>query len=152
MLGGHGNLSTSVKAPWGSRESRDSPNSLTHFQPQHLQFASTGQLRWRLIPEMARTALFVIDIQVGIAQDPATEIRCAQRVRDAGTELLARSRAAITKARTQNQQADLEIVVVQHEETPESGTLLEGSKAWEVVFKPRGGDHGERFVSKNVRE
>jgi hypothetical protein len=101
---------------------------------------------------MARTALFVIDIQVGIAQDPATEIRCAQRVRDAGTELLARSRAAITKARTQNQQADLEIVVVQHEETPESGTLLKGSKAWEVVFKPRGGDHGERFVSKNVRE
>jgi nicotinamidase-related amidase len=101
---------------------------------------------------MPRTALFVIDIQVGIAQDPATEIRCAQRVRDAGTEVLARGRAAIAEARTHSQHADLKIVVVQHEETPESGTLLKGSRAWEVVFKPRGDEHGERLVSKNVRE
>jgi nicotinamidase-related amidase len=101
---------------------------------------------------MPRTALFVIDIQVGIAQDPSTEIRQAQRVRDAGTQILARSRAAIAKARTKSQQPNIEIVVVQHEEEPDSGTLIRGSRAWEVVFKPREDDHGERLVSKNVRE
>ena len=100
---------------------------------------------------MPRTALFVIDIQVGIAQDPTSEIPHAQRVRDTGTQILARSRAAIAAARAKNQAPKLEIVVVQHEEEPGSGSLVRGIKAWQVVFPPRE-DEGERLVNKDVRE
>jgi nicotinamidase-related amidase len=101
---------------------------------------------------MPRTALFVIDIQAALALDPTTEIPHAQRIRDAGTQILARSRAAIDSARTQQQQPELQIVVVQHEEKPESGTLVRGSQPWELVFKQREGDDAEQLVSKQVRE
>ena len=41
---------------------------------------------------------------------------------------------------------DLEIIVVQHEETLDRGSLQRGRQAWELVFPPRDGDENERLV------
>jgi nicotinamidase-related amidase len=101
---------------------------------------------------MARTALFVIDIQVELAQNATTEIPHAERIREAGTSILQRARQAIDSVDKHGRTPDLEIVFVQHEEVAEKGPLVKGSKAWELVFKPRYNDRWETLVSKNVRE
>ncbi|KIM96859.1 hypothetical protein OIDMADRAFT_58410 [Oidiodendron maius Zn] len=101
---------------------------------------------------MTRTALFVIDIQGELAQDPKTEIPHAKRIREAGDAILTKAREAIDKARANGQHSDLEIVIVQHEEKPEEGTMIRGSKSWELVFAPREGDDTEILVSKDVSD
>lgn len=101
---------------------------------------------------MARTALFVIDIQVDLAQDTTTEIPHAERIRTAGTSILQRARQAIDSASEHGGVPDLEIVFVQHEEVAEKGPLVKGSKPWELVFKPRDDNRWERLVSKDVRK
>lgn len=101
---------------------------------------------------MARTALFVIDIQVDLAQDSKTEIPHAKRIREAGTAILSQARTSIDVSRANGQRPDLNIVVVQHEEKPEDGVLVRGSKPWEVVFNYRENDAAERLVSKTVRK
>lgn len=101
---------------------------------------------------MTRTALFVIDIQVDLAQSPTTEIPYASRIREAGIAILQRARQAIDISSECGKVPDLEIVFVQHEELPEKGPLLTGSKAWELVFKPREHNGWERLVEKDVRE
>jgi nicotinamidase-related amidase len=101
---------------------------------------------------MTRTALFVIDIQGELAQDPSTEIPHAKRIREVGDAILAKARGAIDGARTNGQHPNLEIVIVQHEEKPEEGTMIRGSKPWELVFAPREGDNAEIVVAKDVRE
>jgi nicotinamidase-related amidase len=57
---------------------------------------------------MARTALFVIDIQVELAQDATTEIPQAERIRGAGTRILERARQAINSASEHGRVPDLE--------------------------------------------
>jgi len=101
---------------------------------------------------MPRTALFVIDIQVSLASSPPTEIPAAARIRSAGTSILQRARQAINSACEQGREPDLEIVFVQHEKVAEKGPLVKGSKAWELVFKPRDNNRWERLVEKDVRE
>jgi nicotinamidase-related amidase len=101
---------------------------------------------------MARTALFVIDIQVELAQNATTEIPHAERIRGAGTRVLQRARQAIDSASEHGVVPDLEIVFVQHEEVAEKGPLVKGSKPWELVFKPRDNNRWERLVSKDIRE
>ncbi|KAF2821295.1 Isochorismatase hydrolase [Ophiobolus disseminans] len=101
---------------------------------------------------MARTALFVIDIQVELAQNAATEISHAERIRDGGTQILQSARQAIDSASEHERVPDLEIVFVQHEEVAEKGPLVKGSKAWKLVFKPRDDNRWERLVSKDVRD
>jgi nicotinamidase-related amidase len=101
---------------------------------------------------MARTALFVIDIQVELAQNATTEIPHAERIRRAGTTILQRARQVIESANKCGRVPDLEIVFVQHEEVAEKGPLVRGSKPWELVFKPRDNSRWERLVSKDVRE
>ena len=61
------------------------------------------------------------------------------------------ARAAIDTTRSQGLNPDLEIIIVQHEETPDEGNLQRGSKEWKLVFPPRANDEYERLVSKNVR-
>lgn len=101
---------------------------------------------------MSRTALFVIDIQRALADDPFCQIPYASRIQAAGTSLLSHARTAISAARKRHVQPMLDIVVVQHEETPEQGDLIRGSSAWELVFPPRKGDDCERLVGKDVRK
>lgn len=100
---------------------------------------------------MARTAIFVIDIQAELAQDPTTEIHAASRIREAGSVILAAARACNDTARSEHRQPPLLIIFVQHEEEEDSGTLLKGSRAWELVFPPREDDNTERLVTKTVR-
>ncbi|KAF4415595.1 KGD2-2-oxoglutarate dehydrogenase complex E2 component [Fusarium acutatum] len=91
------------------------------------------------------SALFVIDIQKSLASDDKTEIHHAERIRDAGEQILeiARGLAADPK---------LIIVFVQHEESPESGPLVKGSKPWELVFENDPNNTRELLVSKNQRD
>ena len=101
---------------------------------------------------MPRTALFAIDIQVELAQNAATEIPHADRIREAGTSILQRARRAIDTACEEGRVPDMEIVFVQHEESAEKGDLVRGSRAWELVFKPRDDNKWERLAEKDVRE
>jgi len=101
---------------------------------------------------MPRTALFVIDIQVSLASNPPTEIPAAARICSAGTSILQRTRQAIDSACEEGRVPDIEIVFVQHEELAEKGPLVRGSKASELVFKPRDDNRWERLVEKDVRE
>ncbi|EGU85360.1 hypothetical protein HZS61_013883 [Fusarium oxysporum f. sp. conglutinans] len=91
------------------------------------------------------SALFVIDIQKDLASDDKTEIPHAERIRDAGEQILevARGIAADPKPI---------IVFVQHEESPESGPLVKGSKPWELVFENDPNNTRELLVSKNQRD
>ncbi|KAF5699822.1 KGD2-2-oxoglutarate dehydrogenase complex E2 component [Fusarium mundagurra] len=91
------------------------------------------------------SALFVIDIQKDLASDDKTEVPHAERIRDAGEQILevARRIAADPKPI---------IVFVQHEESPESGPLVKGSKSWELVFENDPNNPRELLVSKNQRD
>lgn len=130
-------------------EPNDSPVFLItvvtfHF-PQHL---SDGLEHFHIQLKMSRTALFVVDIQRALADNPETEIPCAGRIREAGTSILSKARKLIDKNRARGEALGLEVVVVQHEEQPEQGNLVRGSKEWDVVFPPR---EDEFLVSKTVR-
>ncbi|KAF5682628.1 2-oxoglutarate dehydrogenase E2 component (dihydrolipoamide succinyltransferase) [Fusarium denticulatum] len=91
------------------------------------------------------SALFVIDIQKDLASDDKAEIPHAERIRDAGEQILevARGIAADPKPI---------IVFVQHEESPESGPLVKGSKPWELVFENDLNNPRELLVSKIQRD
>jgi nicotinamidase-related amidase len=99
-----------------------------------------------------RTALFMIDIQNDLATDPKTRIPHAKRVIDAGTAILAAARGVIDAQRNAARTPSGLIVVVQHEEAPEEGTLVRGSEPWKVVFSPREGNEDEILVAKTTRE
>ncbi|KAF4483480.1 KGD2-2-oxoglutarate dehydrogenase complex E2 component [Fusarium agapanthi] len=91
------------------------------------------------------SALFVIDIQKDLASDDKTEVPHAERIRDAGEQILevARGIAADPKPI---------ILFVQHEEPPESGPLVKGSKPWELVFENDPNNTRELLVSKIQRD
>lgn len=97
---------------------------------------------------MAKTALFVIDIQDELARDPKTRIPAGDRVVDAATTLLDRARSRVNEARSKSEDSNLALIFVQHEESDEGGTLMKGTKPWELVFKPRDGEGHERLVPK----
>jgi nicotinamidase-related amidase len=99
---------------------------------------------------MPKTALFVIDIQVDLADNTSSQIPHASRVRDAAAAILAKARNQINSARTNGENLPAIIVFVQHEERPDQGSLVKGSPLWELVFKPRKDDDAERVVSKTV--
>jgi nicotinamidase-related amidase len=102
---------------------------------------------------MSRTALFVIDIQNDLATLPQTRIPHAQRIRDAGTQILAAARGYIDRHTAANAATPplLAIVFVQHEEPPESGALVRGSEPWKLVFEPRD-DASEMLVGKTTED
>lgn len=89
---------------------------------------------------MSRTALFVIDIQNGLANS-TTEIPAASRIRQAAETILKTVRG------NSSPEQGPDIYVVQHEESPESGDLVRGTEPWRLVFSPRG---DERLISKNT--
>lgn len=106
---------------------------------------------------MSRTALFVIDIQRALADSHQTQIPHAKRIIDAGTTILEVEREIIDHSGIRGELPHLEIIVVQHEETPEKGNLQRGSTEWELVFPPRYQGHDlvvrdEYLISKDVRE
>ncbi|KAG5743242.1 hypothetical protein H9Q70_014049 [Fusarium xylarioides] len=84
-------------------------------------------------------------VKKDLASDDKTEIPHAERIRDAGEQILevARGIAADPKPI---------IVFVQHEESPESGPLVKGSKPWELVFENDPYNPREVLVSKNQRD
>ncbi|KPM42186.1 hypothetical protein AK830_g4426 [Neonectria ditissima] len=96
----------------------------------------------------SRTALFVIDIQKGLAANPKTEIPHAARIKDVGDKILLAARSLNASP---EKPAPL-IVFVQHEETPDDGDLVNGSESWKLVFTPQAGADNEILVSKTTRD
>jgi nicotinamidase-related amidase len=99
---------------------------------------------------MPKTALFVIDIQAELAEDPKTEIPHAARIREAGRGVLQRARKAIADARAAGQDPNLLLIFVQHEEKPGEGSIVRDTRAWELVFNPEAGDDNEKLVAKTT--
>ncbi|KAK4442607.1 Isochorismatase-like protein [Podospora aff. communis PSN243] len=98
------------------------------------------------------TALFVIDIQNDNATDPATRVRTADRVKDAGNRILRSARLALDTYRdTKTTALPILIIFVQHEDLPGKGTLLRDTEAWKLVFEPRPGVEEEILVQKTTR-
>ncbi len=98
------------------------------------------------------TALFVIDIQNDLATDPETRIPHASRIRTSGEKILSAARAAVKAGEGSTGSRPEMIVFVQHEEAPESGSLVRGSEPWKLVFEPTPGAPGEILLSKSTRK
>jgi len=100
---------------------------------------------------MAPAALFFIDIQKGIADDPEHEIPAAARIRRAGAKILETARRMLD-TRHLDGSSDVAppalIVFIQHEEPPEDGPLNRGSELWKLVFEPREDVREEWLVQK----
>jgi nicotinamidase-related amidase len=94
----------------------------------------------------SETALFVIDIQHDLVGDPSTEIPHAARIKEAGSCIL----STVRQLNTDSERPTL-VVFVQHEEPPESGSLVRGSDAWKLAFDPLPGQEHEILVSKTTR-
>lgn len=101
---------------------------------------------------MPRSALFVVDIQRELAQDPKTRIPHAERIRAAGDKILVTARDIIDSHRNKAQESPSIIVFVQHEEKPEQGNLVRDTEPWKLVFEPREGVKEEILVSKTTRK
>ncbi|KAK0611337.1 Isochorismatase-like protein [Immersiella caudata] len=98
------------------------------------------------------TALFVIDIQNDNATDPATRVRTADRVKNAGETILQAARKTLDVYREEKAGSPpLLIIFVQHEDLPGKGTLLKDTEAWKLVFEPRAGVEEEILVQKTTR-
>lgn len=101
---------------------------------------------------MTRSALFVIDIQRELAQDPKTRIPHADRVCAAGEQILVAARSIVDAYRSKDQQSPSIIVFVQHEEKAGEGTLVRDTEPWKLVLEPRDGVDDEILVAKTTRE
>lgn len=94
----------------------------------------------------SRTALFVIDIQHFLANDPDTRIPHAEKLKAAGREILSTARNL-----TDSDGQDVGLIVfVQHEQNPENGALVRGTEPWTLVFQPDEGASNEWLVHKTT--
>lgn len=100
---------------------------------------------------MPAIALFVVDIQHELAGDPSTEIPAAERIREVATAILKKARNIIDEAIVSGRPSPMTIIFVQHEESPDEGTLTRGSKPWELSFPPSESSSYERLVAKTTR-
>lgn len=96
----------------------------------------------------SRRALFVIDIQNELIADPETRIPNPERVIKASEEILKATRSIIDL--NNNRPSPWLIVFVQHEEFPPEGTMLRGSKPWELLFHLRANQEDEILVAKST--
>jgi hypothetical protein len=97
-----------------------------------------------------RSALFCIDIQNDLAAIPETRIPAAERLRTNSEAVLASARSIIDGYRSKDEDSPSILVVVQHEENPDSGPLVRGTPPWELVYPPRDGVAEEWLVSKTT--
>ncbi|KAJ5979673.1 hypothetical protein N7481_006971 [Penicillium waksmanii] len=95
-------------------------------------------------------ALFVVDIQNELIADPDTCIPNSKQVIKATEEILKVSRLILDSYEGSNSPPPWLIVFVQHEEFPPEGTMLRGSKSWELFFPPRSNRQDEILVAKST--
>ncbi|OJJ42080.1 hypothetical protein ASPZODRAFT_105806 [Penicilliopsis zonata CBS 506.65] len=96
----------------------------------------------------SRRALFVIDIQNELIADPDTRIPTSERIIKASEEILNTAREAL--GLNSPRKSPQIIVFIQHEEFPPEGTMLRGSKPWELFFPPRPSQEYEILVAKST--
>jgi nicotinamidase-related amidase len=95
-------------------------------------------------------ALFVVDIQNELIADPDTRIPNSKHIIKATEEILKVSRSILDSYESSNSLLPWLIVFVQHEESPSEGTMLRGSKSWELFFPPRSNRQDEIVVAKST--
>ncbi|KAJ5677296.1 uncharacterized protein N7477_002929 [Penicillium maclennaniae] len=99
----------------------------------------------------SRKALFVIDIQNELIKDPETRIANAERIIKASEEILKVARSGLDRNTQETGRTSPALLVfVQHEESPPKGSMLRGSKPWELFFPPRENRNDEILVSKRT--
>lgn len=101
----------------------------------------------------SRKALFVIDIQNELINDPQTRIPNPEGFINASEQILkaARSNLELDPDSNGSRSASPSLLVfVQHEEFPPKGTLLRGSKPWELFFPPHENRDDEILVEKST--
>ncbi|PYH40845.1 Isochorismatase hydrolase [Aspergillus saccharolyticus JOP 1030-1] len=97
-----------------------------------------------------RRALFIIDIQKELAVDSKTRVPHADRVIASAEGILEAARSVIDSHRENNQLSPWAIYFIQHEDSPEKGTLVRGSEPWELAFTPRVDVEEEIVIAKKT--
>ena len=98
----------------------------------------------------SRTALFVIDVQVDLAQKADSEVPDAEAIREALSNLIKGVRDYNDTEKT-NAAQKVQLVFVQHNDLDPEDPLAKGKPTWELVFKPN--EHeGDWYISKDVRD
>lgn len=92
-------------------------------------------------------ALFVIDVQVDLAQDPATQIADATELRATLSTVLHHVRSVNAGLQTPH----VRLVFVQHNDRDADDALAMGKPGWQLVFAPLTAD-GDWLVHKSDRE
>ena len=93
-----------------------------------------------------------MDIQKELAADPRTRIPHADRIKTSGEVILRAARSVIDSCGDNKSKLPSIIIFVQHEESPEDGSLVRGSQPWELVFSPRAHVDDEVLVAKTTGE
>ncbi|THY72586.1 hypothetical protein D6C94_06597 [Aureobasidium pullulans] len=98
-----------------------------------------------------RTALFVVDVQEGIAN--ATDgVPDAEQIKQAISSVINLARQHNdTLTGDEKSSEKLKIIFVQHDDKDPKDPLHRGKPTWNLVFQPRPGFDTEMLVSKNVR-
>ena len=99
-----------------------------------------------------RTALFVVDVQEGIAN--ATDgVPDAEQIKQAISSVINLARQHNdTLTGDEKDSEKLKIIFVQHDDKDPKAPLHRGKPTWNLVFQPRPGLDTEMLVSKNVRK
>ncbi|TIA11557.1 hypothetical protein D6C80_07418 [Aureobasidium pullulans] len=99
-----------------------------------------------------RTALFVIDVQEGIA-NANDGVPDAERIKQAISSVIDLARQHNdTLTGDEKGSEKLKIIFFQHDDKDPKDPLHRGKPTWNLVFQPRPGFDTEMLVSKNVRD
>lgn len=95
----------------------------------------------------SRTALVVVDVQEGIANQK-DGVPDADKINKAIGSILrqARQHNDVNSQRAEQ----IEILFIQHDDKDPEDPLHRGKSTWNLVFPPRQGTENERLVSKDV--
>ncbi|MCO5565769.1 hypothetical protein L7F22_019444 [Adiantum nelumboides] len=96
-----------------------------------------------------KTALFIIDVQVDLAEKADSEVPDAEAIREALNSLIKGVRDYNHNQSVTSQKVQL--IFVQHNDRNPKDPLAKGKSTWELVFKPKE-EEGDWYISKDVRD
>lgn len=94
-----------------------------------------------------KTALFIIDVQVDLADKADSEVPDAEAIREALNSLIKGVRDYNQSVPSQK----VQLIFVQHNDRDPKDPLAKGKFTWELVFKPKV-EEGDWYISKDVRD
>lgn len=103
-----------------------------------------------MMSSLHRSALFIIDVQVDIADQVDSEVPDASAIRETLDKLIKGVREH-NHSRVSNDSEKVQLIFVQHNDRNPEDPLAKGKPTWELVFKPN--EHeGDWYVTKDVRD